>query len=188
MHPLMVSFPYGPRVKQRVKTRLFFISIAVRDTRLANHRLTMRFVLLFCLDFSHSAFLHLSSAAQNFADRYEQNIFPQSPGRLREKSSLKTSGCVSRSPALPVAWLGSRRCERIVMKAPLAAIPPLLGSLTASFTGSSKGREESRSHRRSCRISHLWLCSISAPLMRRKYNQQAKRRSLEVCATFFYWF
>lgn len=71
---------------------------------------------------------------------------------------------------------GSRRRERgFGWKRRSQRSRLLVGSLKASFPGSSKGRKAPRSRRYSCQISHLWLCSTLAPHMRSKYNQQAQK-------------
>lgn len=119
--------------------------------------------------------LKTSAATAAIADGWEHFIFPQSPGRVGEKSSLKPPVVSHAAQRCLSPRLGSRRCERVLMKAAPAAIPPPRGSLEVSLLGSSKGRKEPRSQRHSRPISHLWLSSFLTPLMKTKYNKQAQK-------------
>lgn len=154
----------NPRMK---KQDVFFF---FRITRLGSERLTMGFVFL---RFGTSTLPHLSSAAPNGCScSWRMGAFhlPANSGRAGEESSLNLSHAARRLLSAQVGiqtkWEGldeSGRWQRSRL-------------LVAAWERLLRGRQrDARSRRHSCQMSHLWLCSIITPLVRRTCNQQAPK-------------
>lgn len=181
VHSLMIRFPYGPIVKKKKAVGIFFffylakVKIAARKTRLGNHRLTMHFVFLqfgtLTIQPPSCTFgLQLQTLLTEGNISSSHNLLADGERKAVWNLwlSLTQPGSSSRPGWDPddvrgFSW--KRRLQRSRL-------------FSAAWQRLSRGHQRDarrrRSHRHSCRISHLWLCSICTLLMRRKCNQQAK--------------